>query len=424
VDLNRDNLVVICGPRISPLIAEVLKTDSVLQFERDDSSWFLTDQSTGHTYHSPSDDPAQPPGDVAYLSRQARPDGNGSFILLTGIHAVGSSGVIHYLTRELADLYEQVGIRRFSTLIASSPRGSTRPPAASPAVAASLRSTSTRTPDAMQVAFATQPAPGGAVNEDFITATDRVVILLDGASVPQGMEIGCRHGTAWYVGRLGRRLLDQLTDQPGQLLTDALAAAIQAVASLHADTCQLDHPGGPSAAVALLREADQTVDYLVLADTTVLLDETSDLHVISDDRLAQVAVTEHSAMHREATGTVTHQQRYADLVTELRRHRNQDAGYWVAGSTPDAAYHALTGTVPRSELRRVGLLSDGATRLVDRFGTMAWPHLLDVLDREGPYALIVQTREAENGDPEGRRWPRSKRHDDASAVLCRFRCDS
>ena len=119
VDLNRDNLVVICGPRISPLIAEVLKTDPVLQFERDDSGWFLTDQRSGHTYHSPSDDPAQPPGDVAYLSRQARPDGNGSFILLTGIHAVGSNGVIHYLTRELADLYEQVGTRRFSTLIAS-----------------------------------------------------------------------------------------------------------------------------------------------------------------------------------------------------------------------------------------------------------------------------------------------------------------
>jgi hypothetical protein len=119
VDLNRDNLVVICGPRISPLIAEVLKSDPVLQFERDDSGWFLTDQRTGHSYHSPSDDPALPPGDVAYLSRQARPDGNGSFILLTGIHAVGSNGVIHYLTRELADLYEQVGTRRFSTLIAS-----------------------------------------------------------------------------------------------------------------------------------------------------------------------------------------------------------------------------------------------------------------------------------------------------------------
>lgn len=39
VDLNRDDLVVICGPRISPLIAEVLKTDPVLQF-RDERSGF------------------------------------------------------------------------------------------------------------------------------------------------------------------------------------------------------------------------------------------------------------------------------------------------------------------------------------------------------------------------------------------------
>ena len=65
------------------------------------------------------DDPAQPPGDVAYLSRQARPDGNGSFILLTGIHAVGSHGIIDFLRRELADLYEQVDLQPFSTLIAT-----------------------------------------------------------------------------------------------------------------------------------------------------------------------------------------------------------------------------------------------------------------------------------------------------------------
>jgi hypothetical protein len=41
---------------------------------------------------------------------------------------------------------------------------------------------------------------------------------------------------------------------------------------------------------------------------------------------AQVAAAEHSAMHREATGSLTHQRRYAELVTELRRHRNQADG--------------------------------------------------------------------------------------------------
>ena len=59
------------------------------------------------------------PADVGYLSRLHRPDGNGTFILLTGIHAVGSHGIIDFLRRELADLYEQVDLQPFSTLIAT-----------------------------------------------------------------------------------------------------------------------------------------------------------------------------------------------------------------------------------------------------------------------------------------------------------------
>jgi hypothetical protein len=52
-------------------------------------------------------------------SRLPRPDGNGTFIQLTGIHAVGSHGIIDFLRRELADLYEQVDLQPFSTLIAT-----------------------------------------------------------------------------------------------------------------------------------------------------------------------------------------------------------------------------------------------------------------------------------------------------------------
>ena len=36
VDLNRDNLVVICGPRLSPIIAQVLASDPNLGFAHDD----------------------------------------------------------------------------------------------------------------------------------------------------------------------------------------------------------------------------------------------------------------------------------------------------------------------------------------------------------------------------------------------------
>jgi hypothetical protein len=38
---------------------------------------------------------------------------------MAGIHAPGPAGWIHYLSRELGDLYREVGTRRFSTLIES-----------------------------------------------------------------------------------------------------------------------------------------------------------------------------------------------------------------------------------------------------------------------------------------------------------------
>jgi hypothetical protein len=74
-------------------------------------------RATSQVYQSPSDLPQPQPADVGYLSRLRRPDGNGTFILLTGIHAVGSHGIIDYLRRELADLYEEVDLQPFSTLI-------------------------------------------------------------------------------------------------------------------------------------------------------------------------------------------------------------------------------------------------------------------------------------------------------------------
>jgi hypothetical protein len=120
LDLNRDNLIVVCGPRLSPVVREVLQRDPALGFDQDDvGRWLLQDRRTDERYPSPSDLPQPRPADVGYLARLPRPDGNGTFILLTGIHAVGSHGILDYLRRELADLYEQVDLQPFSTLIAT-----------------------------------------------------------------------------------------------------------------------------------------------------------------------------------------------------------------------------------------------------------------------------------------------------------------
>jgi predicted transcriptional regulator len=115
VHLNRDNLVVICGPRLSPLLAQVIEADPVLAFTSDNEGWYLTDKTSGTIYRSPMDDGK--PEDIGYLARLPRPDGRGTFLYIAGIHAMGSGGVIHYLQDNLAELYREVRTRRFSALI-------------------------------------------------------------------------------------------------------------------------------------------------------------------------------------------------------------------------------------------------------------------------------------------------------------------
>ena len=268
----------------------------------------------------------------------------------------------------------------------------------------------------MQVTLASRRSPDTTSNEDFIAATARAVVVIDGASVPPELGTGCGHGTAWFARQLGTRLLALLSTEADHSLADSLAKAISGVAALHADTCDLSHPGSPSATVAVLREQPDAVDYLVLGDTTILIEEPAGIRVVTDDRLEHVAAVQHGAMHEHATGSADHARSFAELVTEQRRHRNHPDGFWVASTDPTAAQHALTDTVARDGLQRAAVLSDGATRLVDRFGLLDWPGFLGILAEQGPGAIIEQVRAAEGSDPDGQRWPRGKCHDDASAA--------
>ncbi|MGE7439330.1 protein phosphatase 2C domain-containing protein [Kitasatospora sp. NPDC001175] len=270
----------------------------------------------------------------------------------------------------------------------------------------------------MRIEIATEPARTDRPNEDFIAASPSAVVLLDGAGTPAGSESGCEHGVAWYVSRLGVNLLASVTNQPDRALTDCLADAITETAELHADTCDLQHPGTPSATVIAVRVTDEVFEYLVLADSTLVLehaDETEPV-AITDDREAQVGAALRGPMDATLAGTPEHADALRAYVEAMRAHRNQPDGFWVAAADPAAAYASLTGSVPRSDLTGFTMLSDGASRLVDRFHLADWGQALKLIHDHGPITLIREVRAAELSDAEGRRWPRGKIHDDTAVA--------
>lgn len=113
--LNRTNLIVACGPRLSPMVQQILESDANLRFAKDGQGWHLKDIATGEFYRSGIDTGDNT--DNAYIGRLPRPDGRGSFLYMAGIHAVGTSGAAHYIENNLSDMYHEVKTRRFSMLI-------------------------------------------------------------------------------------------------------------------------------------------------------------------------------------------------------------------------------------------------------------------------------------------------------------------
>ena len=269
----------------------------------------------------------------------------------------------------------------------------------------------------MRSALATLPG-SSAPNEDFVAATDVLAVVLDGATTPGHLETGCSHGTRWFSHALGARLVHRLTTEPELELADALAAAIGELAEQHAASCDITHPGHPSATVALLRETPDALDYLVLADATAAIETTSGIEVFSDTRVEEVAEPQQQALLNAPQGAAEHAAALAELTTTLRGYRNRPGGFWVAAVDPQAAYQALSGSFDRTEVVSAAVLTDGASILADRFKVMDWPETFRTLRADGPLGLLRQVREVEAGDAAGTRWPRGKVHDDAAVVHC------
>lgn len=262
----------------------------------------------------------------------------------------------------------------------------------------------------MYLLSATSPGDPDVPNEDWHVVTPDLVVVCDGATVRT--ETGCTHGAAWYARRLGMEMMDWIELSPSVSLEEALHGAITDVSGRHVYTCDLKHPGTPSAGIAVVHISDDRLRYLVLGDVSIVIDTTSGPMVVSDQRVSATASAERAEADIWPIGS---DQKAAALLkmkpAELAA-RNVDGGYWIAAADPSAAEHSITGEVPFDEVKRFAVLTDGAARYVDLFGMGQWSAILDI----APHRLIEMVRNVENHDPLGIRYPRNKRHDDATMV--------
>lgn len=268
----------------------------------------------------------------------------------------------------------------------------------------------------MLIATASAPNPGRA-NEDFVIASAETVIVLDGAGLPSAVETGCVHGVPWFVRNLGAAIFMQAAERPHEP-NRVPGRRDRFNRSTPCGHMRLGEPHDALGNGGRCPGTGGTFEWLTLADSTVALSLSTGIEVHADHRVSSVTDRQRVALQAELAHLQEGKRRVA-LAWAQREVMNTVDGYWVASTEPGAAEQSLTGAVSLSELHTAAILTDGAARAVDDFGVLGWPDLLRKLDVDGPHGLIEYTRNLERSDPQRRRWPRSKCHDDATAVLMR-----
>ncbi|MFF7314942.1 protein phosphatase 2C domain-containing protein [Streptomyces sp. NPDC008137] len=261
----------------------------------------------------------------------------------------------------------------------------------------------------MRTELASEPGDADRPNEDFASVglpasgQGGSVVVLDGVTPPKA-GTGCLHSVPWFTARLGGALTELTVSLPDAPLVDALSRAIARTSEAHAATCDLSHPRTPQATVVVARWSPATVEYLVLSDSALLLESPDGVVTpVLDDRL--------SLLPRSALAT--------DALVDSTV-RNKEGGFWTAAADPSVATRAVTGTLPRRQVRALAALTDGATRWVERFAEGDWTDCFHLVRKEGPQALVDRVRALERSEAAAAFLGRSKRHDDATAVYVEF----
>ncbi|MGW3496457.1 protein phosphatase 2C domain-containing protein [Streptomyces sp. NPDC001020] len=258
----------------------------------------------------------------------------------------------------------------------------------------------------MRTELISEPGDPARPNEDFAalalpaSGQGGTLIVLDGVTPPQGGD-GCLHSVSWFCAQLGGALTELSVSRRDLTLPEILSRAVRRAAEAHADTCDLSHPRTPQATVVLARWSETVVEYLVLSDSALLCEAPDGtVTALLDDRLARVP--------RACLAT--------DAIADATV-RNKEGGFFTAAADPSVAARAVTGELPRSAVRALVALTDGATRWTETFHEGDWENLFTIVRKEGAAALVERVRALESADRETRvHLGRSKTHDDATVV--------
>jgi hypothetical protein len=270
--------------------------------------------------------------------------------------------------------------------------------------------------------------PGDALkaNDDAFAHLENAAVVLDGATSLGEPLMPGDSDAAWIAHFGARRLMAHVRDgeAPRVALRYALADAKKSYEALRRREPQAQWEM-PFASMAFTVACEAGFDFLWFGDCAGLLRHAEGrLEVLGHSFVAKAREAKGAAKAAsELKRAPVVEGSLAPYLPLLRSERNRmnSGKRWAFSPDPRAAEHVHEARIRAAKGSYLLLASDGFLALVSDYAAHTPESLFERALKKGLGVLGEELRTIEDSDPDGRKFPRFKKCDDATAVLMRLR---
>lgn len=263
-------------------------------------------------------------------------------------------------------------------------------------------------------------------NDDAWGQTSSAAVVLDGATNLCDSLLPGESDAAWLARFAARRLMAHCQNgaAPHDALRSALGDAEKSFAGLRRRPPQKNHEN-PYASMMFVSAAENGFDALWYGDCAALVKRPGTAaEIVGDAFDKRAAEAKRVKMLADAKGLApaagAARPEFLSALRAARDTINTEKGGWLFGPHAAAAEHVRKARIEAPPGTLVLLASDGFLALASDYGAHDVESLLESAEAKGLEGLGQQLRAIESEDAEGRKFPRFKTSDDATAVLLKL----
>ena len=259
-------------------------------------------------------------------------------------------------------------------------------------------------------------------NEDAFGQTPNAAVVFDGATGLGGQLMPGASDAAWIANFGARRLMAHMRDgdAPKDALLHALADAEKSFTGLRR-RAPVEKYEIPYASMMFLAETENGFEALWLGDCGLIVKPPNEAAQFIGDGVEKKAAESKRAaalsVQMGLSSTIGVNRPHILPALRAARNRVNGPGGWIFGPDTRAAKHVATQSLSLAPGTLLLLASDGFLAIASDYGRYDIEGLIAALQNDGLEKLGRELRDIEEKDPEGARFPRFKKSDDATAVL-------